>query len=181
MLFFFVWKLLIGLCVVCSIVSLVWQWTRLNVGSPLSPLYCKLLVKHFTLDTSRSVIWITAMLNWQWTDRLTLHQIYGKMRYIKAERIVVLLIGYISHKQLFFLYVPEIQNDDYILKVGSEMIYHTDYGRALIAVLTLFLNHSNGFWSPTEIGYQYQHTWTTIMNRRSAAHTSDLKSREPRS
>ena len=45
------------------------------------------------------------------------------MRYIKAETIVVLLIGYISHKQLFFLYVPEIQNDDYILKVGSEMIY----------------------------------------------------------
>ena len=64
-----------------------------------------------------------AVLNWQWTDRLTLHQIYGKMRYIKAETIVVLLIGYISHKQLFFLYVPEIQNDDYILKVGSEMIY----------------------------------------------------------
>ena len=31
----FIWKLLIGLCVVCSIVSLVWQWTKLNVGSPL--------------------------------------------------------------------------------------------------------------------------------------------------
>ena len=124
-------------------------------------------LKHFTLDTSRSVSWITAVLNWQWTDRLTLHQIYGKMRYIKAETIVVLLIGYISHKQLFFFVCT--RNPKWWLYFKGRFrndlfVYHTDYGWALIAVLTLFLNHSNGFWSPTEIGFQYHHTWTTIMN-----------------
>ena len=134
---------------------------------PLSPLFCKLLVKTLhagyikICHLDNGCVELTVDRQANTASDLWQNEIYqGRNDCCVTDRI------YFTQATLFFVCT---RNPKWWLHFKGRFrndlfVYHTDYGWALIAVLTLFLNHSNGFWSPTEIGFQYHHTWTTIMN-----------------